>query len=458
MNSWFKMNPISSRALFAGSIFFLSVAVSSAQTTISWADIDLTGSSLADLDTRSASDLNTGTLAMTQGGFGADVSAAAGVPFFAAGELTFIPTTGTGSLVRAVAPAFFMPSLGSASGSSLTLTGTSPGTIQIPFLATSEWLSNVGAPWALATSGSPFNGVFDDTMAIGYNVGTNAARLNTSEPQLNLSFEANYLLNGVHYVEHHLSLISTAGVGFRPMSFQADREDPTNKTAWDYNISGNTNGYFQIADLSDSPLYLFRGTGDIYFNAPSGVLHLAGANPVIGNSTVDGNILLVTQGAGRTITGALTASNISLTGSTGIHSGTGVDLTFGNAAGTNRLTLPDSSTSYTTLFTNTGAGQPGGVLITGGSSNTIRFSGSIITGGNPAIWINDGGNPTSSNYRLQGTVNSTLLNVPTGGAVRLRINNGDYFTLNFHGAERLERLWSRLSPIRRRPRPRAPAR
>ena len=45
-----------------------------------------------------------GTLATNRGGFGADVSAANGVPLFAAGAPTFTPTTGTGNVVLASSP------------------------------------------------------------------------------------------------------------------------------------------------------------------------------------------------------------------------------------------------------------------------------------------------------------------------------------------------------------------
>src|SRR4029077_16980861 len=47
-----------------------------------------------------------GTLSAARGGFGMSVAAAAGVPLFAAGVPTFTPTTGTGSIARAVDPAF----------------------------------------------------------------------------------------------------------------------------------------------------------------------------------------------------------------------------------------------------------------------------------------------------------------------------------------------------------------
>jgi len=47
-----------------------------------------------------------GTLAASRGGFGADISAANGVPLFATGAATFTGTTGTGNFVRADSPTF----------------------------------------------------------------------------------------------------------------------------------------------------------------------------------------------------------------------------------------------------------------------------------------------------------------------------------------------------------------
>lgn len=65
-----------------------------------------------------------GTLATGRGGFGADVSAADGVPLFAAGVPTFTGTTGTGVFARAASPTFTTPVLGAASATSLTVTSS----------------------------------------------------------------------------------------------------------------------------------------------------------------------------------------------------------------------------------------------------------------------------------------------------------------------------------------------
>ena len=53
-----------------------------------------------------------GTLGLSRGGFGGDVSASTGVPIFTAGTISFQPTTGSGNIVRASAPAFTSPPTG----------------------------------------------------------------------------------------------------------------------------------------------------------------------------------------------------------------------------------------------------------------------------------------------------------------------------------------------------------
>lgn len=70
-----------------------------------------------------AGDIASGTLAAARGGFGADVSAAAGVPLFAAGVPTFTGTNGTGNFARTTSPAFVAPVLGAASATSLAASG-----------------------------------------------------------------------------------------------------------------------------------------------------------------------------------------------------------------------------------------------------------------------------------------------------------------------------------------------
>ena len=61
-----------------------------------------------------------GTLSAARGGFGADVSAANGVPLFAAGTATFTSTTGSGNFVRATSPTLVTPALGTPSSVTLT--------------------------------------------------------------------------------------------------------------------------------------------------------------------------------------------------------------------------------------------------------------------------------------------------------------------------------------------------
>jgi hypothetical protein len=69
------------------------------------------------------------TVAAAQGGFGADVSAAAGVPLFAAGVPTFTGTSGTGNFARVTSPSFVTPTLGVASATSINKVAiTAPAT------------------------------------------------------------------------------------------------------------------------------------------------------------------------------------------------------------------------------------------------------------------------------------------------------------------------------------------
>lgn len=60
-----------------------------------------------------------GTLAANRGGFGADISAQSGVPFFTTGVAAFTSTTGTGNFVRATSPSLVTPSLGIATAGSI---------------------------------------------------------------------------------------------------------------------------------------------------------------------------------------------------------------------------------------------------------------------------------------------------------------------------------------------------
>lgn len=57
------------------------------------------------------------------GGLGANLSASSGVPLFTSGSVSMTATSGSGSIARTTSPVFTTPSLGSASGTALTLSG-----------------------------------------------------------------------------------------------------------------------------------------------------------------------------------------------------------------------------------------------------------------------------------------------------------------------------------------------
>lgn len=69
-----------------------------------WSDVSKSGSSLADLATRSASDLSSGALAAARGGTNLDTSASTGVPIITAGTWAVQATSGTGNVLRSAAP------------------------------------------------------------------------------------------------------------------------------------------------------------------------------------------------------------------------------------------------------------------------------------------------------------------------------------------------------------------
>ena len=80
------------------------------------------------------------------------------------------------------------------------------------------------------------------------------------------------------------------------------------------------------------------------------------------------------------------------------------------------------ASSTTTGFTT------GGVIIAGTLGNVVRLDGGTV-GGNPGIWFaGNATTPSASNATITGSTSNTILNVPSGGTVRMRVANGDVFT------------------------------
>jgi len=99
------------------------------------------------------------------------------------------------------------------------------------------------------------------------------------------------------------------------------------------------------------------------------------------------------------------------------------------------LTTQATSTTVASLQTDGGLGVVKKTFLgddltivpAGDTASTIFFSGTTVAG-NPSIWFRQA-SPSNTNYALSGSSSNTILNVPTGGTVRLRVANSDYLTL-----------------------------
>ncbi len=105
--------------------------------TIVKSDVGL--GNVANVDTTNASNISSGLLGTARGGFGVNVSAATGVPLWAAGVPTFTATTGTGNVVRATSPTLVTPTADAFTFTQGTLTGSST-----PFINHTATWNNAG--------------------------------------------------------------------------------------------------------------------------------------------------------------------------------------------------------------------------------------------------------------------------------------------------------------------------
>jgi len=144
----------------------------------------------------------------------------------------------------------FVPNLSLANGSTTQTNGS--GANQTVTLTNPIWSFD---PAKLGSAHSTFNFVStyapnlnsvttagaygDTTFHLGYNIGPNNSRLNTSEPALGLSWEASYIQSGTGYtgdpvMEFHLQYFSMeTGASRRPISIMMPRSDTYNAaTPW----------------------------------------------------------------------------------------------------------------------------------------------------------------------------------------------------------------------------------
>jgi len=74
----------------------------------------------------------------------------------------------------------------------------------------------------------------------------------------------------------------------------------------------------------------------------------------------------------------------------------------------------------------------GNALFTADNGNTVRILNDAQSAGNAAIWLNDAGTPSASNYAILGSATNTILNSPNG-SILFRNANSTRATLNSSG-------------------------
>lgn len=245
-------------------------------------------------------------------------------------------------------------------------------------------------------------------------------------------------------------------------TYSAPVYKPTGYAQWSFDVNkftvdngANFNGDF-LLDFTSSPK---RMTWN-YATTLNGALTLGGAitqtgantNTLSGATTITGSnasyvfnssatdaLATINNGSGdagtRWIRGSATGEHITL----GAAAGGGIFGTLSNAfvlQRTGNTTIRDllfrryDGSTYTTDGRLTAAGlwilgsgsddtvnrlQVGGnALFTASNGNTVRILNDAQSAGNAAIWLNDAGSPSASNYALLGSSTNTILNSPNG--------------------------------------------
>lgn len=140
-----------------------------------------------------------------------------------------------------------------------------------------------------------FAGVDDPALDIGWNVGPNGARADTSKGQVLEQFEGDYFNAGRHYQEWIIAATSIAGLATRPISFTIDALDPTVYLGGSIQIGGT--GNFAINDANGgTPIFQFdRASGQFAILKASASLVFSGTNPAV-QATAGQSLAFITNG------------------------------------------------------------------------------------------------------------------------------------------------------------------
>jgi hypothetical protein len=247
--------------------------------------------------------------------------------------------------------------------------------------------------------GGTFNGVYDPTLAIGYNAGAAAG------PCLYTSYEGDFFANGVHAMEHYVVAASSdLSVNTRPMMLYVDRTNMLNMWWW-YRIGESTSSgdhvtsdaYFKITNTAGTFARFQVDTAGAYFDSRLGTLAI--------NDSYD---LLKVSGQG------IEASSGTHALITGLHL-TKPSITNGGAATT------DAATLY--IEGNVNGITPSGTNYSiNVAANDVRFQGNLFVG--PTL--NQGAAVVGVRKDQNSATNILVQNATVGTAAAAKgIFNGD---------------------------------
>jgi hypothetical protein len=276
--------------------------------TQGWATVDKTSSSLADLATRSASDLSTGLLGTARGGSGADGSSLSANVFLGS------PSGGAGAVSYRTLAAADIPSLDAAKITSGTLARARLAA-EVAYEDEANVFTATGNKFEqLLRVGSP-------TPGAGLVVGSQSSVLDagglTSNVGLTVYVDSSGAASGINYANpnvgvsaglvHQFLLATDTGVYKRALSTQLDKNNGGSGTAWSNTDATKQNVVYRLRMLkggstadsfridSVGPNFAFGGNNS--YGGGLGVINIANATTVPTSNPTGGPLLYADAGA-----------------------------------------------------------------------------------------------------------------------------------------------------------------
>lgn len=151
-----------------------------------------------------------------------------------------------------------------------------------------------GGTYRLDLGGSEFDGTFDDTAILAFNMTTGGARIATDKAGFGIFMEYDYYNGGNHQSEWQVRFVTETGTAYRPVQFLAIWD--FSQAYWDFIIGATGNSFFVVKNSASTEWLRINYLGYFYIQQ---ILYFRAADSAFLGTENNADLYLITNNTRR---------------------------------------------------------------------------------------------------------------------------------------------------------------